>query len=476
MISHSPITARLNHWSGIHALWMLATFVPALAGFPLPLAVAGVASFLWLLVSMRETWTPQGRFGYANGLTLLRLLGALCLLTAAARAGSWPALLVLLMLLADGVDGWLARRQGWSSEFGDRFDQEVDAFSFLALCLLVYWREDVGLWAALPGMLRYGFVLYLKWAGPPLREVRGNWFTRSISIIAILAYLLCLSPLAGECTVPALAAAFGLCASFLYSGWEARRPDYAPLHTTRIAAPEDVRAFFDRLAPLYRDCHGKAEALLHYRLRLVERLLNGAGRGLLVEIGCGTGLHLFPLSRQFQYAHGTDLSPEMIRQAERLRCGQPNAECIALSVAPAEALDGIESGQADAVLCVGAFEHMHDRPRVLREVRRILRAGGVFVCLTPNGGWLWYARWAGWLGLNTRHLSSDHFLDAGELRRMLEEAGLEPDGIGYWSFIPRGDLPPGCAWVLAGLDRLGRWFGIGCLRGGLYCRANKPAA
>lgn len=246
------------------------------------------------------------------------------------------------------------------------------------------------------------------------------------------------------------------------------------LRTTEAKGPDDIRAFFDRLAPLYRDCHGPAARLLRYRLRLIRRLLGDTERGFLVEIGCGTGLHLFALAGEFRRAHGTDLSPEMIRRAEELRLGHPHGNRVSLSVDPAEALDSVATAAADAVLCVGAFEHMPDKAAVLGQVRRVLRRGGVFVCLTPNTDYLWYARIAPRLGLATTHLSSDRFVGERELLELLEGAGLEAQAIGPWTFIPRGDMPDRHARWLAAADLAGRIFRLPWLRGGLYCRAVRP--
>jgi SAM-dependent methyltransferase len=248
------------------------------------------------------------------------------------------------------------------------------------------------------------------------------------------------------------------------------------LETTEVGGPDDIRDFFDRLAPLYRDSHGPADRLLRYRLGLVRRLLRGSGRDLLVEIGCGTGLHLFPLAAEFRRVHGTDLAPGMIKQAEALRLRHPHGDRVSLSVDPAEQLASVADGTADAVLCVGAFEHMPDKGTVLRQVQRALKPGGSFVCLTPNGDFVWYAWLAPRLGLATTHLSSDRFVGAAEFRQLLREAGLCPETLGHWTFIPRGDLPP----CLAPLLALGDWFGkqlrIPRLRGGLCCRAVKSGS
>ena len=248
------------------------------------------------------------------------------------------------------------------------------------------------------------------------------------------------------------------------------------LRTTPVRGTDDIREFFDRLAPLYRDCHGRGEKLLGYRLSVIERMLGNAERGILLEIGCGTGLHLFALAASFRRSLGTDLSPAMIEAAERLRRPHPLEERIALSVDPAEVLASVADGVIDVALCVGALEHMPDKLAVLRQARRVLRPDGVFLCLTPNADYLWYSRLARWMGLSTRHLSSDRFLSRSELPGLLADAGLALEAFDYWTFVPRGDMPAGLAGLLDRLDWLGHAARIPCLRGGICFRAGLRSA
>jgi 2-polyprenyl-6-hydroxyphenyl methylase/3-demethylubiquinone-9 3-methyltransferase len=246
-----------------------------------------------------------------------------------------------------------------------------------------------------------------------------------------------------------------------------------PLKTRAIESPEDIRAFFDALSDNYREAHGSHARLLRYRLRLIRRLLREGGRSCLVEIGCGNGLHLFPLADEFERAIGTDLSAGMIGAA-RVICASKRLESrVRLNVDPAESLTSVPDAVADAVLCVGAFEHMQYKSRVLGQVNRVLKPGGAFICLSVNGASIWYTRLAPWLGLHTRHLSTDRFLSAAEWRPLLHDAGLEPLAIGHWRFVPAGDMPRWAAIFMRVLDRLGAVLGISSWRGGCYVKAVK---
>ena len=215
MTQDSPETALLRRWSEQHAMLMALAIPGALLDHS-PFLVAAIAggSFLGLIPKYRRC-TPSGRFGAANAITLARLVCALGLLLWPELPGAWAAGLAFAVLCAEGVDGWVARRSGSASEFGHWFDQEVDAFFFLALCVILYTQGQFGGWVLLPGALRYLYVLFGKWRKPPCGNFRGNLFTRSISVVAILAFILNLLWPGAVGFWLAVAASVGLCGSFL---------------------------------------------------------------------------------------------------------------------------------------------------------------------------------------------------------------------------------------------------------------------
>ncbi|MBZ5612287.1 MAG: class I SAM-dependent methyltransferase [Acidobacteriia bacterium] len=117
-------------------------------------------------------------------------------------------------------------------------------------------------------------------------------------------------------------------------------------------------------------------------LRLIERELkrlpqNGATWRAL-EIGCGPGRLMKPLSRHFAEIHGVDVSDEMIRLArERLR-DIPHARVQAVESAR---LAQFAAESFDFIYSYAVFQHIPSRNVVLeymRETRRLLKPGGVF--------------------------------------------------------------------------------------------------
>lgn len=131
-------------------------------------AAAGAGRF-GLLTALAALWiwrrlpehAPHDRWGWANHVTAAR--GWLLLLWLAwgwnAPATHWGSVaLGTVFLLADGLDGALARRQRTASPFGARFDLEVDALFVGVASLLLLRADSVGAWILLGALLRYGYL------------------------------------------------------------------------------------------------------------------------------------------------------------------------------------------------------------------------------------------------------------------------------------------------------------------------------
>ncbi|ABV95878.1 CDP-alcohol phosphatidyltransferase (plasmid) [Dinoroseobacter shibae DFL 12 = DSM 16493] len=136
---------------------------------------------------------PHGRLGLCNLVTLgrLALTSALLVPLVAGIGAAWPIFAVAGVALAlDGVDGWLARKQGLASAFGARFDVEVDAA--LALILAVNAATGpAGLAAALLGLPRYLFVLAARGL-PWMRRDLPERFSRKTVCVLQMGVLIAL--------------------------------------------------------------------------------------------------------------------------------------------------------------------------------------------------------------------------------------------------------------------------------------------
>jgi SAM-dependent methyltransferase len=104
------------------------------------------------------------------------------------------------------------------------------------------------------------------------------------------------------------------------------------------------------------------------------------GRGAALEIGCGPGRLMRPLSRHFSEIHGVDVSDEMIRLARYRLRNTPNAHPRHASGSD---LAAFAEGTFDFVYSYAVFQHIPSRDVVLNyliEARRVLAPSGVLRC------------------------------------------------------------------------------------------------
>ena len=210
---------------------MHAAFMLLAAGFSLVAedariaVVAGATSLVAWMVRARGTWTPSGRLGAANAVTLLRA-GVVLVFGCLGEHAATPAgaLLVLGAFVLDGVDGWLARRSGTASTFGARLDMECDAWTVLVAALVLYLSGRLGAFILVAGALRYTYVVALALRpsvkGEEPRSRTARW-AFSLVMISLCVSLWPLGawhvPLAGLATLL-------LCASFVRSTVWSWRP------------------------------------------------------------------------------------------------------------------------------------------------------------------------------------------------------------------------------------------------------------
>jgi phosphatidylglycerophosphate synthase len=172
--------------------------------------------------------------GPANRITLLRAVlivavtGLLVLPGPPAPALLWWIVGVsTFSMVLDGFDGWVARRTGTSTEFGARFDMELDAFLMLVLSGLVLESGKAGAWVLLIGLLRYLFV-GAGWIWPRLRGRLPDRFRRKlVCVVQGVALLSALAPVVTPAAGTALTA--GALTALAYSfaadvAWLVRRP------------------------------------------------------------------------------------------------------------------------------------------------------------------------------------------------------------------------------------------------------------
>lgn len=110
--------------------------------------------------------------------------------------------------------------------------------------------------------------------------------------------------------------------------------------------------------------------------RLVERALAPGEDAVVLDVGCGPGIHTRPLARLARrgLVVGADLSRPMLRAAatHAREAALPN---LAFVRADAQQLP-IATGRVSAVCCCGALHLFPNPDAALAEAHRVLRPGG----------------------------------------------------------------------------------------------------
>lgn len=222
----------------LHA-WSLAMAISSLVAMAVWLA-APAALTPAAMAAIHATWT-FGAFGYlfahirghrrrADGVTLVRALLCAALFTAHAfdPRPSWGKVsLAILIIVLDGVDGALARRDG-PTERGAVFDMESDAFYVTTMCGVAHLYLGVTPFVFVIAAMRPLYVCVLAglrlFGRSPSPNHAGTLRGRLVHVglvVALIADLTPFIPVGGKDAITLIAVALVL---YSYAADVARRP------------------------------------------------------------------------------------------------------------------------------------------------------------------------------------------------------------------------------------------------------------
>jgi phosphatidylglycerophosphate synthase len=152
-------------------------------------------------------------FGPANQVTVVR--GALVALLAGligeqgAAISAFAVAAASAVAVLDGVDGAVARRSRMASDFGARFDMEIDALLIMVLAVLAWQFGRTGVWVLASGLLRYAFVVAgcaFAWLQHPLPPSQRR---KAVAVLQVITLIVTLAPFVPD-TIGAAVAGIGL--------------------------------------------------------------------------------------------------------------------------------------------------------------------------------------------------------------------------------------------------------------------------
>src|SRR6266403_905100 len=175
------------------------------------------------------------------------------------------------------------------------------------------------------------------------------------------------------------------------------------------------------ILPRLLDLSMRNRLLDHYRQRTIE-----TARGLVLEVGVGSGLNLRFYSRAVDRVCGIDLSPKLLRlaQEQTVDAGVP----VSLIRASAEHLPFADAG-FDAIVMTWTLCSIANPVAALIEMRRVLKPGGQLLFvehgLSPETG---IAHWQHRLTPCWKRIGGGCHLDR-KMDELIRAAGFQIDAI-----------------------------------------------
>lgn len=404
-------TALLIQFPLVHSLLLtrrgggwVERLAPLRLGRPL-----ATTTYAWIasaqLVALFALWTPSGQVWWsASGWTRVAMT--------ALYAGSWLLLVRALwdagLALQTGALGWGAAVRGVPPRFGP--------------------MPRRGLFAHVRQPVYVAFAL-TPWTTP-------TWTPDQLAVgLTFLAYCVLGPLLKEERSVARYGEAFRT--------YQREVPYWVPRLRRNPKGRTMDPLLYDRLAPVWWSGSVKALRLLRNlvpaRLRFFDPIVGDWSERRVLDLGCGGGFMCEALARRGARVTGVDpcraaLDAARVHGAsERLETDYREGRGEAIPLGDAS---------VDVVVCVDVLEHVDDLPRVLSEVARVLRPGGVFLFDTVNRTWLARAALIT-LGEQVLRLlprgthDPERFIAPGRLRALLEErrfsvgrfVGLAPTGL-----------------------------------------------
>ncbi len=171
-----------------------------------------------------------------------------------------------------------------------------------------------------------------------------------------------------------------------FEAYRSRHPYWLPFFRP-AQAPSDL-SIYDRDADHWWDGSRRwlraLQNLVPARLAFFDRVAAWQGRTVL-DLGCGGGFMAEALTARGAHVIGADVSLGSITIAGRHAASQGLA--IRYLAASGEQLP-LPDQSVDCVVCVDVLEHVRSVDRVLDEIHRVLRPGGLFLFDTINRTWL----------------------------------------------------------------------------------------
>jgi len=184
-----------------------------------------------------------------------------------------------------------------------------------------------------------------------------------------------------------------------------------------VVKKEETKSYFERVAPKWDEMR-----LSFYDEKLRDRVIQRAGikrRDIVLDAGIGTGFMTIGVAKvvgDLGKVIGVDVSEVMLSKARGNLKREGLVGRVELGVGDLEKLP-IDDDSIDRVICNMGLHHCHNPQRAIKEMARVLKAGGKLVISDlekHDEKWLRSEMADIWLGFDLRKVTN-----------MLRRAGLK---------------------------------------------------
>lgn len=134
---------------------------------------------------------------------------------------------------------------------------------------------------------------------------------------------------------------------------------------------------FDRERPTFEESNNVTIQRCFYAYEFASTYIQGK---TVADVGCGNGYGSIYMSGMAQFVTGLDYSAATVADNNERHKNVANLKFISCKVPPL----ALEDSSVDVVTAFQFIEHIHERAAFIRDVKRVLKPGGLFICTTPN--------------------------------------------------------------------------------------------
>ena len=141
---------------------------------------------------------------------------------------------------------------------------------------------------------------------------------------------------------------------------------------------QNIQKFWDKNADRYDQGEQKSADVYKDILGRTNKYLDTEDN--VLDFGCATGTKTIALAKSVRHIHGLDISPEMIRLANKKKEAS-NIQNVTFSSGTIFSQE-LEPASLDKIVSFAVIHLLEDKEEVIRRIHELLKPGGLFISVT----------------------------------------------------------------------------------------------